>query len=64
MHHWSKHFQDLTYYLTVSGFVADNIIITEKYFTTTTTIIIIIIIITTTITPSHLDGFLLQPEPD
>ena len=32
--------------------------------TTTTTIIIIIIIINTTITPSHLDGFLLQPEPD
>ena len=34
--------------------------------TTTTTIIIIIIIIitTTTRTPSHLDGSLLQPEPD
>jgi hypothetical protein len=33
--------------------------------TTTTTIIIIIIIITTTTrTPSHLDGSLLQPEPD
>ena len=32
--------------------------------TTTTIIIIIIIIITTTITPSHLDGSLLQPEPD
>ena len=32
--------------------------------TTTTIIIIIIIIITTTRTPSHLDGSLLQPEPD
>ena len=30
----------------------------------TTTTIIIIIIITTTRTPSHLDGSLLQPEPD
>jgi hypothetical protein len=32
--------------------------------TTTTTTTIIIIIITTTRTPSHLDGSLLQPEPD
>ena len=32
LRHWSKHFQDPTYYLMVSGFVEDNIIITEKYF--------------------------------